>query len=82
MKMYFVPCKKCGGRAAMWKYPDHPDHILESELKLQLYEITCVDCDETTGWVEGRPNPINGWNEGETHPSVSYPGVPVEGEHV
>lgn len=60
---FSVLCKKCGARAAMWKRPD---------VKNEEYELTCISCDETTGWVSSISLALDNWNAGKTHPSEPF----------
>lgn len=46
-------CIACGDRAAIWEDPD------EGGLD---FEIECISCEATTGWVSGKEVAIEKWN--------------------
>lgn len=62
-KVKILACSNCGDRSAVWDNPD------ENGLD---FEIECIFCEKTTGWVKGREKAIEKWNSmNEVQSSIS-----------
>ena len=52
-KLRILACSNCGDRGAVWDSPD------ENGLD---FEIECISCEKTTGWIKGREKAVEKWN--------------------